>query len=134
MPLRFLLVLELSIEAKHALTASRTRSTTNLSASLYSFELRIGEVRRRMGKNDQWWLDFVDDFSSIMRPELLLSAFGLQNHPSLDAELAKTNRLTWKPVKQAFYHSDLYAQYLGHEDARSTMEKFFADKTDALEG
>lgn len=121
--LRLMLILELSIEAKHALVTSRTRAARAVSGSLYSFSLRLGEARRRMELDAQWFDRVVEQVALIRKLESLVVAFGLHNHPAIQDALDRHGRLTVRSIKDSFYHSDLITQFLKHGDAQVLFRK-----------
>jgi hypothetical protein len=90
--LRLVMVIELSIESKHALAKGRVRGQA-ASPAMFSTEMRFPEIRRRLSKSDaEVFLNFVGNFGKLRNMLQLAGLFNLVGHPAIQDSFTKWQR------------------------------------------
>lgn len=136
--MRFWTVLETPIEEKHARLNRTTRQATNVSESLYSMRLRVGEIFRNVEENPEYLKSLLTEFEHLNGKGRLhmLQVLGLERHPQVlkciqDRSLRgekKQRKIKCKLAKSIVYHADPDSQYLCHADAAALCSRKQSDR------
>lgn len=105
-------VLEISIESKHALAKARLLSFKNVSKAAFSLSLRQREINAEMDAGLARATRVAELFSHVKALPRFVSAFGMQEHPAVQADFLYNGMLMRKSIQDVFYHGDGMTKHL----------------------
>ena len=101
--LRLVMVVEISIEAKHAMAKNKLKAKTRISPVLFSLSMRLPEVKKMLAASDDMLMAFSQQFQRLKVPVEFVAAFQMIDIESI--ALADTQSM-YRSIKGAFYHCD----------------------------
>jgi hypothetical protein len=105
--LRFIPVVERSIEAKHSLITRRVQKNFR-TGRVVSLILRVPDLKETMRRDNDFILRFAEIFTKVRNPKQAASLLGISSHPSLmvaSRAKAKSN-VIFGLLNRIIYHCD----------------------------
>lgn len=110
-PLRLVLVIEMSVEAKHAIAKNKLKGKKCSSAASFSLALRMNEIKAYIDQGPAWLERFAHHFASLRRPHAFIAGFDMIDLPCFTEVAEESSKTLYKMVRRVFYHADLCSQY-----------------------
>eukprot|EP00973_Karenia_brevis_P043055 5961940-Karenia_brevis.AAC.1 len=122
--LRGIPLCEMSIEAKHACTTRAKKEQTRFSLVRADMTLRMPLIRARLPQ-PEFLKELAQCMDGARRPDHIVAALGIGEHPTLQLSFAKNGYLKQRVVSSVVYRADLRSQYdvLAHAGKQYAEEK-----------
>lgn len=120
--LRFVMIVELSIESEHALGKARVRATKRASPAMFSTELRMSEIKDKLD-HPALFDKFVEHFDACRTPAVLCDAMCLTDHSYVLAQHERLGKLSGTALGLAFYHCDSHSLFASHREVQASIGK-----------
>ena len=100
--LRLVILLEISVEGKHALVKLRVRQRKRASPEMFNFELLIGEVQQWLRVDRNIFYMLASNYERVHANAHLLAKFEMLNHPYIQESIQQWGRLRLRDISVAF--------------------------------
>ena len=143
-PLRFVPVVETTIESKHAVTTRLHRRDTNAGPVMVSLRNRMSIIERRIrhetGRDGtpSFFCRLAQQLSIARRLSTAPSRLGLQRHPLLvrleNVQGKRARAFLQKPLTSVLYRTDVEAQFQPMDAARKDHEDYHRRNKQVVQG